>query len=541
MEESTAMEGTIAQRLAHHRRHLGERPLAAIVATRVLPLLEVAGLSLDLGKSYSDETTFRLLAEQAERAALSDRVEALFNGQSVNTTEGRPALHTALRATAADAPMQAEVAAVLARMRQLVEALHAGAAKGFDDRAICDVVHVGIGGSDLGPRMVTTALRHWWRGPVRVHFVANIDPDELADTLAPLQPATTLVIIASKSFSTPETLANGEAARAWLQAAAGDRDLGPQLVAISANVEAARRFGVPEAQVYPMWDWVGGRYSLWSAIGLPIAIAVGWDHFRQLLDGARQMDEHYRQAPLAANMPALLALLECWYIEHWNAHSIAVLPYSHRLRLLPDFLQQLSMESLGKSVTMRGQPLQGHSGAVIWGSAGSNCQHSYMQLVHQGTRFIPVDFIAVRRGESDDPRHAQLYANCLSQSRALLTGKSAAEVEAELIDQGLDAEAIAALLPHKVLPGNRPSNTLLLDELNPSTLGALVALYEHKVHAQGVLWQINAFDQWGVELGKQAASRILPRLRGHRDDAFDPSTEQLIAHFLEQVTPNGST
>lgn len=535
MDESEASEGTVTQKLKQHRHQLGTRTLQSIAAARPDPFVTAAGISLDIGKNYSDKTTFQLFAEQAEAVRLPGQIQALMAGERVNLSEDRPALHTALRATAPHAPMREPVRAVLARMQKLADALHAGAVKGFSGEAIRDVVHIGIGGSDLGPRMVTTALRRWWRGPVRVHFVANVDPDELADTLALLEPATTLVIVASKSFSTIETLVNGEAARAWLQAAAGDRDIGNQLVAISANVVAATAFGVPEARIYPMWDWVGGRYSLWSAIGLPIAIAIGWEHFSQLLDGARRMDEHYRDAPVTSNIPALLALLECWYIDHWDAHSIAVLPYSHRLRLLPDFLQQLSMESLGKSVNLQGQPLPGHSGAVIWGGAGSNCQHSFMQLVHQGTRFIPVDFIAVRRGERDDERHTLLYASCLSQSRALLTGKPAAEAERELRDQGLDEQAIAALLPHKVLPGNRPSNTILLDELTPATLGALIAMYEHKVHAQSVLWRINAFDQWGVELGKQAASQILPRLAGAPvAEPFDPSTEKLIERFRTQ-------
>jgi glucose-6-phosphate isomerase len=379
-----------------------------------------------------------------------------------------------------------------------------------------------------------------------VHFVANVDPTEIHDTLAGLDPATTLIITASKSFATQETLANSRRARQWLTAAAGSRAIDNQLAAITASPAKAIAFGVGEEHIFPMWDWVGGRYSLWSAIGLPIAIAIGWQNFQQLLRGAEQMDQHYRGAPFQANMPVLLAMLECWYSNNWQAHSALVLPYSHRLRLFPAFLQQLSMESLGKSVDRNGHPVTQQTGLVIWGEPGTNSQHSFMQLLHQGTRFIPVDFIGVVNGEiqnsstdadtntntHSDPQHIQLFANCLSQSQALMTGKSLATALDELRKSGMPEADAQTLAPHKVLPGNRPSNTILLDALGPRQLGALIALYEHKVHVQSIVWDIDAFDQWGVELGKQSADQISAVLKGAQHP-LDDSTTQLIRYFQQ--------
>jgi glucose-6-phosphate isomerase len=496
--------------------------------------LRAAGLLLDYSKNFCNAETPALFAALAEELRLRDEIEALFGGAIVNATECRPALHTALRATRADAPKHEEIAAVLARMRQLVDALSHGRLHGFDGRPIEDIVHIGIGGSDLGPRFAVAALRALRTPTVRVHFVANVDPTEIDDTLAELDPATTLVITASKSFSTQETLANSRRARQWIAAAAGGRAIDNQLAAITANPAKAIAFGVREEHIFPMWDWVGGRYSLWSAIGLPIAIAVGWQNFQELLHGAAQMDEHYRSAPFAENMPVLLAMLECWYSRYWQAQSALVLPYSHRLRLFPAFLQQLSMESLGKSVDRQGDPVRDRTGLVIWGEPGTNSQHSFMQLLHQGTRFIPVDFIAVLDAETPgDDQHRQLFANCLSQSRALMTGKPLATALEELRKSGMDEDAARRLAPHKVLPGNRPSNTIVLDALGPRQLGALIALYEHKVHAQSIVWDINAFDQWGVELGKQSADQIYATLGG-TPQALDPSTDRLIREFLDR-------
>jgi glucose-6-phosphate isomerase len=499
--------------------------------------LEAAGLLLDYSKNFCTAETLQLFARIAGQRRLREEIDALFDGALVNATECRPALHTALRAMRADAPNHAEIGAVQQRMQRLVDALGAGRSTGFSGQPITDVVHIGIGGSDLGPRFAVAALQALHSRAVRVHFVANVDPAEIDDTLAGLDPATTLVITASKSFATQETLANSRRARHWLAAAAGARAIDNQLAAITANPARAVAFGVREDQIFPMWDWVGGRYSLWSAIGLPIAIAVGWDNFQQLLNGAASMDEHYRSAPFSANMPVLLAMLECWYSGHWDAHSALMLPYSHRLRLFPAFLQQLSMESLGKSVDRQGAPAGARTGLVVWGEPGTNSQHSFMQLLHQGMRFIPVDFIGVvaaetsaLAAESSADQHSQLFANCLSQSRALMTGKSREVVLDELRRAGMEESAAQRLAPHKVLAGNRPSNTLLLRSLAPQQLGALIALYEHKVHAQSIVWDINAFDQWGVELGKQSADQIYATLHGS-PQPLDESTKSLIQYF----------
>ena len=532
--------GTPSTLLAQHRLQMRDCSLAELFAqdsARVHTFsVEAAGLLLDFSKNFCTERTLQLFERQADTFGLRRRIDELFHGMAVNNTELRPALHTSLRSRSPAAPMYAEVQAVLARMRQLTDTLSRGEYRGFTDRPLTDVINIGIGGSDLGPRFAVAALHARCQRALRVHFVANVDPAELSDTLAGLDPATTLIITASKSFATLETLNNSLAARAWLRAAAGDRAIDRQLVAITANPERARAFGVPAENVFPMWDWVGGRYSLWSAIGLPIAIAIGWDNFDALLRGAEAMDTHYRETPVRANMPAILAMLECWYSSHWQAHSVAILPYSHRLRLFPAFLQQLSMESLGKSVDREGAPLSHHSGAVIWGEPGTNCQHSFMQLVHQGTRFIPVDFIAVVRGEqSGDERSTHLFANCIGQSRALLTGKSAPDVLRELIDGGMPEHEARVLTPHKTLPGNRPSNTVVLPTLDPAHLGALIALYEHKVHAQSVIWGINAFDQWGVELGKQSAGQLFAALRGEDQPLLDASTARLIERFRHDI------
>ena len=499
--------------------------------------LEAAQLTLDFSKQFCTTETLQLFDALCDQLQLRNRIDDLFGGATVNGTEQRPALHTSLRANNTSAPNYADVVRVQTGMRNLVEALHMGQLNGFDGQPFTDLVHIGIGGSDLGPRFVTAALHSFWSKKLRVHFAANIDPAELADILSDLNPATTLFSAASKSFTTLETLTNTTAARRWLQAAAGTRNVDRHFIAITASPAKAQAFGIPATQILPMWDWVGGRYSLWSAIGLPIAIAMGWDNFKALLRGAAAMDAHYRSAPFTANMPALLGLLEWWYSSYWQAHSALVLPYSHRLRLFPAFLQQLSMESLGKSVDINGEPLSGHSGLVIWGEPGTNSQHSFMQLLHQGTRFIPVDFIAVAKTEhDDDARHLHLLANCLSQSRALMVGKSLEQATQELMVAGLPNEQIETLAPHKVQPGNRPSNTIVLDTLNPESLGALIALYEHKVFTQSVLWSINAFDQWGVELGKQSAATIFAALDGDNTASFDPSTTQLIDRFKSTQT-----
>ena len=534
-------ESATASALRQHQRELARSSLLDLFTqdhNRAQKFsAQAAGVRLDFSKNFCTDKTLELFGHLAEDIQLRKEIDALFDGTEVNGTERRPALHTALRAQDMNAPKSADVQFVLQRMRELVDALNEGRRTGFSNKPFTDIVNIGIGGSDLGPRCVVAALGHVSPGALRVHFVANVDPVELSDTLAALNPETTLIITASKSFTTLETLSNSRAASAWLRAAAAGRAIDEHLIAITASPERAAAAGVAQHNIFPMWDWVGGRYSLWSAIGLPIACALGWDNFAALLRGGNAMDTHYRSAPFHSNMPVLLAMIECWYSADWDAQSTAVLPYAHRLRLFPAFLQQLSMESLGKSVDRSGAPLTRHSGLVVWGEPGSNSQHSFMQLLHQGTRFIPIDFIAIARGENDSPsareQHRHLLANCLSQARALLTGKTHAEVLSELQAAGLAEAQAASLAPHKVLPGNHPSNLLLLDALTPESLGALIALYEHKLHAQSIIWNINAFDQWGVELGKQSATQIFTALAGTAQTGLDASTAHLIELLRE--------
>ncbi|MEX0965170.1 MAG: glucose-6-phosphate isomerase [Pseudohongiellaceae bacterium] len=470
------------------------------------------GLLLDYSKNFISADTIPLLVDLARHRKLPDAISAMFAGAEINNTEQRAALHTALRDCSSSA-IKPEVAATLERMERLVEAVHKGDWVGYTGSAITDVVNLGIGGSDLGPAMVCDALGPLEAARVKVHFVSNVDPSHLAQTLQPLKPETTLFVIASKSFTTLETLNNAEAAREWLLQKADATATARHFVAITTNLDAATEFGIQEQNLYPIWDWVGGRFSLWSAIGLPIAFALGMDGFRRLLAGAHSMDQHFRTAPLDKNLPVVAALINYWYREFFDAHSTAILPYSQRLNLLPAFLQQLCMESLGKSVDLQGQPVDYNTGDIIWGTAGTNGQHSYFQLLHQGSEFIPVDFIAAAKcdveGKSD--AHRQLLANCFSQSLALMEGKRD------------DAS------PHKNVVGNKPSNTLLLAQLDPYNLGMLLAFYEHKVYALSVLFNINAFDQWGVELGKKLSSSVFAAMVAADVEAnFDTSTEGLL-------------
>jgi len=533
----SSVSSSLHQQFSTHQAELAATPLRSLCARSGWArqcLIGAAGLTLDYSRHFCTPHTLELFEKLVGEIDLAGNVKQLLEGATVNTTEQRPALHTSLRSASPASPKYQEVAATKARMQILVEALHQQQLKGYSGKPIRDVVNIGIGGSDLGPRFVNSALEAYALTTVRVHFVANIDPIELQDTLSNLNPETTLFITASKSFATLETLSNTRAARRWLEAAAGDLDLSTHFVAVTANTQAATTFGIPVDQIFPMWDWVGGRYSLWSAIGLPIAIAVGWEGYTALLNGAAAMDTHFRDAELRSNMPVLLALLECWYSDHWQAHSALTIPYSHRLRLFPAYLQQLSMESLGKSVTKDGTAVGQHTGMPIWGEPGSNGQHSFMQLLHQGTRFIPVDFIAVLQpGPHEDERYHHLFANCLSQSHVLMAGKSAQQAYDEMQAGGMSPERAAELAPHRAQPGNRPSSTLIMHSLTPATLGALIALHEHKVYVQSLIWGINAFDQWGVELGKKAASDIFSALADGTDANFDASTDQLIELFRQ--------
>lgn len=500
---------THAQKLAP--QHLNS--LFAANPQRVPQLcVDAAGLFLDYSKQRITVATRGLLVALARERGLDDAIGAMFAGEVINRSENRAAWHVALRAPRS-AGYPDEVHAVLDAMARFVTKLRAGLWRGYTHKAITDVVNIGIGGSDLGPRMVCRALGEPGTLP-RTHFVANADPTELDGVLAGLQAETTLFVVTSKSFSTAETLANAAAARAWLLAAGANQDaIAKHFVAVSSNREAVAEFGIDAANMFEFWDWVGGRFSLWSAVGLPIALALGMPVFEQLLAGAHAMDEHFRSAPLEQNLPVLLALVGIWNRNFLQLPSQVVAPYAQRLEFFPAWLQQLEMESNGKSVSATGEPLDVATVPPLWGSIGSNAQHAYFQMLHQGTEITPVDFILATGGA--DPRRNRLIANCLAQAEALMVGK-------QTNAQG------TTLAAQRAFAGNRPSNMLLLAELDARHLGALLAAYEHKVYVQGVIWGINSFDQWGVELGKVLAQRLLAELSGGQSTAHDASTQALL-------------
>ena len=509
--------------------------------------LNAEGLLLDYSKNRITSETMRLLMQLARETDVEAMRAAMFTGERINFTEQRAVLHTALRnpthagVNADGEDVMPPILEVKERMRRFTQAVHSGEWRGHTGKQITDIVNIGIGGSDLGPAMACMALRPYAQAGVQVHFVSNIDPGHLADTLSSLNPETTLFIIASKTFTTLETLANAHSARDWLLARLkDDAAVGRHFVALSTNAAGVEAFGIAAENRFEFWDWVGGRYSLWSAIGLSIALAVGWANFEALLSGAHAMDTHFRAAPLEKNMPVILALLGIWYNNFWDAATYAVFPYDQRLSLLPAFLQQLDMESNGKGVTRSNEAVDYNTGPIVWGAAGTNGQHAFFQLLHQGTRLVPADFlVAVENPTPLADQHDWLIANCLAQTEALLVGKTAAVVEAELLAQGLSQQDAEALAPHKVFAGNRPSNTLLYQRLDPRTLGSLIALYEHKVFVQGVIWQINSFDQWGVELGKQLAPPIRHALQPGADlGVHDSSTLGLISAIRSRHAAN---
>ena len=507
--------------------------------------LEAAGLFLDYSRNRMTDETLTCLMKLARTRDLEPRIQALFQGEAVNTTENRPALHTALRhpgiepLTIDGRDVMADIHGTLKRMEHFVWEVHNGQRRGMGGHAFTDVVSIGIGGSFLGPKTVSEALRPYRDGRIRCHYVANVDGTDICETLRGLDPKTTLFLVQSKSFRTQETLANAQAARQWFMAGGGlENDIRRHFAAVTAKSGEARRFGIEPDSIFPMWDWVGGRYSLWSGIGLPIALAVGMNHFRALLAGAHAMDQHFREAPLERNMPVIMALLGLWYSHFFNAATHAVIPYDHYLRSLPAHLQQLDMESNGKGVRLDGTRVDHDTGPVIWGGAGANGQHAYHQLLHQGTRLVPVDFIMPLHSQNPlRDHHRILFANCLSQSQALMRGKSEEEAFEELLTEGLSREEARTLAPHKAIPGNKPSNTLLPERLDPASVGALIALYEHRAFTQGAIWDINPFDQWGVELGKELGKSILSRLE---DPALtggaheDTSTAGLIRLFQQR-------
>ncbi len=526
---------TILETLNEHARRLRQGRLDALFASpdRAADYtIEAAGLYFDHSKQLLDDDARQALLQLADERGLPAKIEDLFRGAEVNPTEGRPALHTALRDPLDESgcvdgrPVGPAIRDTLARMASVVAEIAGGSWRGHGGDRITDVVNLGIGGSHLGPQLVCDALRYSHSDGLRVHFVSNVDGGDIERCLRGLDPATTLFIVASKSFTTPETALNARSAQAWILERFADKAaIASHFFAISAHPQRAIDFGIAPANVLPMWDWVGGRYSLWSAIGLPIALAVGFEGFERLLAGARAMDRHFRTAPLARNAPVMLALTGIWNTNFLGAETQAIVPYDDRLTLLPDYLQQLEMESNGKRRTLAGDLVQGQTSPIVWGGVGTNVQHAFFQLLHQGTRLVPVDFIlALRHPRSATPHHDMLVANCFAQAEALMVGRS------------LDALAAAgtdpALALHREQPGNQPSNMLLMDELTPETLGALLALYEHKTYVQGVIWQINSFDQWGVELGKQLAARLLEELAAGSPAAHDGSTTTLMARYL---------
>jgi glucose-6-phosphate isomerase len=499
--------------------------------------VDAAGLYLDYSKNRLNADTIALLTNLARTRGVEQRRDAMFAGEKINLTEGRAVLHTALRLPRGKALQVAgqdvagDVHAVLEQMRIFTDRVRNGSWLGHSGKPITDIVNIGIGGSDLGPKMVCLALRSYTHPRLTMHFVSNVDGHDMEAALAQVNPETTLFIIASKTFTTAETMLNAQSARNWFLQHGSEAALAKHFVAVSTNTQAVTAFGIDAENMFPFWDWVGGRYSVWSAIGLPVALAVGFGYFSDFLAGAHEMDEHFRSAPLEKNLPVLLALVGFWNRQFLGCGSLSIAPYHQDLNRFPAYLQQLDMESNGKRVTRNGAAVDVPTCPVVWGECGTNAQHAYFQLLHQGTDVVPMDFIAALRPTHDLPgHHDALLANCFAQSEAFMTGKSEDEVRAELKAQGMPREQIDEIAPHKNFPGNRPSNTILMDVLNPAALGALIALYEHKTFVQGVLWDVNSFDQWGVELGKVLARNIHAELTGEAHAArHDSSTNGLIA------------
>jgi glucose-6-phosphate isomerase len=501
--------------------------------------LRLDDLLLDYSKHRITAETMRLLFDLAQQAEVEGWRDRMFAGEKVNSTENRAVLHVALR-NRSGSPILVDgvdvmpgVTAVLEKIRGFSERVRSGAWLGATGESITDVVNIGIGGSDLGPLMVCEALKPYQSLDLRPHFVSNVDGAHLTHTIARLDPARTLFIVASKTFTTQETMTNAASARAWLTSALGEDAVAKHFVAVSTNAAAVARFGIDTANMFEFWDWVGGRYSLWSAIGLPIVLACGFDRFLELLEGAHTMDEHFRTTPLDRNLPVVLAVLGVWYRNFLGASTMALLPYDQHLHRFAAYFQQGDMESNGKSVRRDGFSADYETGPIIWGEPGTNGQHAFFQLLHQGTDLIPADFFAAAQSQTPlSDHHEKLLANFLAQTEALAFGKTAEAARAELERRGLSGEALEALLPHKVFEGNRPTTSILYERLTPQRLGSLIALYEHKIFVQGIIWGINSFDQWGVELGKELASRILPELEGDAPiTSHDSSTNGLINHI----------
>ncbi len=504
--------------------------------------IQFEDILVDFSKNRITDETLHLLLQLAEECKLQNAIEQMFTGAPINETEGRSVLHIALR-NRTNLPIMVdgkdvmpEVNEVLGRMETFANQMVNGERRGFTGKPLRTIVNIGIGGSDLGAVMVTEALKPYWKPGMQVHFVSNVDGTHMAETLKQCDPETTLFMIASKTFTTQETMTNARTARSWfLEAAGNEEEVAKHFVAISTNADGVTDFGIAPENMFGFWDWVGGRYSLTSAIGLPIACTIGFDHFRQLLEGFHAMDLHFRETELDKNLPVLLALIGIWYNNFFGAESEAILPYDQYLHRFPAYFQQGNMESNGKYVDRSGQPVDYQTGPIIWGEPGTNGQHAFYQLIHQGTKLIPCDFIAPAISHNPiGDHHAKLLSNFFAQTEALMMGKSEGEVRAELEAEGKTPSEIEQLLPFKVFEGNRPTNSILLKKLTPRSLGSLIALYEHKIFTQGIIWNIFSFDQWGVELGKQLAKKILPELDGAEDvSSHDASTNGLINAWKE--------
>ncbi|PID85066.1 MAG: glucose-6-phosphate isomerase [Chloroflexi bacterium] len=491
----------------------------------------------DYSKNRITAETMSYLLALAAEVGLAQKIEAMFNGEKINNTEGRAVLHIALR-NRTNRPIVVDgqdvmptVNAVLAQMKGFVESVRSGDWKGYTGKAITDVVNIGIGGSDLGPKMVVQALTPYTRADLRSHFVSNVDGTDIAETLKRVDPETTLFLIASKTFTTQETMANAHTARQWfLAAAAKETAVAKHFVALSTNKAGVTAFGIDPENMFAFWNWVGGRYSLWSAIGTSIALALGFDNFERLLNGAHAIDEHFRTAPFAENIPVIMGLLGIWYNNFFGAASHAILPYDQYMMYFPMYFQQGDMESNGKSVTRQGEAVDYQTGPIIWGQPGTNGQHAFYQLIHQGTKLIPCDFLAPAQSQNPmGEHHHLLLSNFFAQPEALMKGKLGSEVRAELEGQGLDETQLEILVASKTFSGNRPSNSFLFKKLTPETLGSLIAMYEHKIFTQGIIWDVNSFDQWGVELGKVLAKAIIPELENEAEiSSHDASTNGLI-------------
>ena len=493
---------------------------------------------IDYSKNIINKETMALLLELANELGLKDAIADYFDGGIINQTENRAVLHTALRAKESAVinvngqNVVPEIYDVKRKIKAFTKEITSGQRTGYTGKPFTDIVNIGIGGSDLGPAMVVEALQ-FYKNHLDVHFVSNVDGDHVNEIIKKLNPETTLFVIVSKTFTTQETLTNSETIRKWFLESASQEDVARHFVAVSTNIQKVTEFGINPANVFPMWDWVGGRFSLWSAVGLTVSLAVGFDNFEELLNGANEMDEHFKTADFDENMPVVLALLSIWYNNFFGAESEALIPYTQYLQKLAPYLQQGTMESNGKSVGRDGKPVGYQTGTIIWGEPGTNSQHAFFQLIHQGTKLIPSDFIGfVKPLYGNEDHHDKLMSNFFAQTEALLHGKTAAQVLAEFDKQGLDSDKAKFLLPFKVFEGNKPTNTILIDKLSPKSLGSLVALYEHKIFVQGIIWNIFSYDQWGVELGKQLANSILAEINTKKIKNHDSSTAFLLDYFL---------